>query len=169
MRSKVLLATLLVCSVALAGTLVDQGAPGNFGPWNTKVSGSSGTSPTSSLNGKFPAAQTTALSANGTPCTTVGGASCTTIYTSADWGLWSNITITLTNTDGADAITNVLVEWSPNNSNWEIWDSTTLAGLAAGATKSIAISGNSRRYLRIEARAAANVTDAVVTITANDG
>ncbi len=149
---------------------VNQGSPGTRGPWPvTAGAGSSGTSTSSSLNAKYPTATTTALIANGAACTTIGGASCTIIYASTDWGQWSNLTITLSNTDGANAITNVLVEWSPDSTRWEIWDSTTFAALAAGTTKSIAISGNSRRYLRIEARGAANVTSAVVAITANDG
>lgn len=170
------LAAVLIGGFVLAGTEVDQGAPGAKGPWNVRTTGGSsscnpdaGVSCPSSINTKFPTSTTTALTGNATPCTAVSGASCTVIYPSTDWGQWTDVTITLTNTDGADAITNVLVEWSANNSNWEIWDSTTFAALAAGASKSIAISGNSRRWLRIEARAANNVTDAVVTITANDG
>lgn len=167
---------MLIAGLVWAGTQVDQGAPGNMGPWpvktvggNSSCSPDAGTSCPSSVNTKYPTATTTALTGNATPCTAAGGATCTVIYASTDWGQWTDITITISNTDGADAITNVLVEWSPDNSRFEVWDSTTFAALAAGATKSIAISGNSRRYLRIEARAANNVTDAVVTITANDG
>ncbi len=165
------LTAVLVGSIAFGvEQTVNQGTPGTRGPWPvTAGAGSSGTGTASSLNAKYPTAQTTVLTINATPCTAIAGASCTTIYTATDWGQWSNLTISLTNTDGANAITNVLVEWSPDGTHYELWDSTAFAALAAGATKSIAIAGNSRRYLRIEARAAATVTSAVVTITANDG
>jgi len=157
-------------AVALAQTQVDQGRPGKMGPWPVVLQGSSttdGGAGTNAITPWYPAATTTSLSANATPCTTAGGASCTTIQSSIQLGVWTNVTITLLN-GGANAITNVLVEWSPDNTNWEVWDSTTFAAIAAGAQSSIAISGNSRRYLRMEARAAAN-TSATVTITANDG
>lgn len=159
-----------VAAAALADDTVNQGAPGNRGSWPVKIVGTNsldggpGTNTVTTFN---PAATTTSLTLNATPCTTAGGASCTIIYASFDYGPWPNVTITLRNS-GANPIDNVLVEWSPNNSNFEVWDSTTFASLAAGASSSIAIAGNSRRYLRIEARAAA-ATTAVVTITANDG
>jgi hypothetical protein len=113
-----------------------------------------------------PTATTTSITTNGTPCTTAGGATCTIIYASTDWGAWPNVTITLRNSS-AVVIDNVLLEWSPDGTNFEVWDSTSFAGLAAGAVKSMAISGNSRRYLRIEARAASTATNAIVNVTAN--
>lgn len=110
---------------------------------------------------------TTTVPTNGTACTTAGGASCTVIYAPDDteWLGWTNITITIRNS-GANPITDVLVEWSPDNTNWEVWDSTTFAALAAGGIKSLGIGGNSRRFLRIEARSALGAT-AVVHVHAN--
>ena len=113
-----------------------------------------------------PTATTTTVPLNATPCTAVGGASCTIIYASTDWGAWPNITVSLRNSS-ANVLENVLVEWSPDGTNFELWDSTSLDNLAAGATASIAISGNSRRYLRLEARSDDAVVSAVVNITAN--
>lgn len=147
-----------VAAVALAGTLVDQGVPGNYGPWKV-------TSVASSASVSTPTATTTVLAAQGNGCTTAGDADCTTIYASTEWITYSNITITIRNS-GANAITDVLVEWSPDGTNFEVWDNTTFAALAAGAIDSLAIAGNSRRYLRIEARSASGAT-AVVNITAS--
>ena len=113
-----------------------------------------------------PTATTTTVPLNATACTAVGGASCTIIYASTDWGAWPNVTITVRNSS-ANVLENVLVEWSPDGTNFELWDSTSLDNLAAGATASIAISGNSRRYLRIEARSDDAVASVVVNITAN--
>ena len=112
-----------------------------------------------------PAKTTTTVSLNATACTTAGGASCTIVYASTEWLTWPNLTITVRNT-GANALTNGLVEWSPDGTSFEVWDSTSLAGLAAGATKSVSISGNSRRYLRLEAQSASGTTTDV-WITAN--
>lgn len=107
------------------------------------------------------------LSANATPCTTAGGASCTTILASTNsFYLYQNCTIWLINT-GGNTIDNVLIQWSPNNVNFEVWDSTTFASLAAGAVKSLALTGNSRQYLRIQARAAANTTFTLITQCTN--
>lgn len=163
------IAALLVCGVAFAAdTVVNQGTPGTRGPWPvTAGAGTTGTGTSSSLNAIYPTATTTPLTLNAVACTTIGGASCTVIYAATDWGQWSNLTISLRDS-GANTIDNVLIEWSPDGTNFELWDSTTFAGILTTVTKSIAIAGNSRRYLRIEARAAA-ATTAVVTITANDG
>lgn len=147
-----------VAVAALAGTLVDQGVPGNYGPWKI-------TSTASASAVTTPTATTTSISSNGAACTTAGGASCTIVYASTDWLKYSNITITIRNS-GANVIENVLVEWSPDNTNFEVWDPNTFANLAAGAIKSLGISGNSRRYLRVEARSSAGAS-AVVNITAN--
>jgi hypothetical protein len=114
-----------------------------------------------------PSATTTAVGASGVACTTPGGASCTIILASTEIIGWSNVTITMRNS-GANAFSNVLIEFSPDGTNWEVWDSTTLATLAAAAILSISISGNSRRYIRMEARSASGAT-AVVNLTMNDG
>ena len=111
-----------------------------------------------------PTKTTTPLIGNATACTAAGGASCTIIYASTDWISYPDLTITIKNTDDTDAIENVLVEWSPDNTSFEVWDSTTFANLAAGAIKSLAVSGNSRRFLRAEARSANDAgTDVWIT------
>lgn len=167
----VFVAALLLSGAAWAQSTVYQGNGNpNVYPWKVySVAPSGSSSATASSNAVYyPAATSTSLTGNGTACTAAGGASCTIILASIELGAWSNITITIRNSDAADALTNVLVEWSPDNSNWEVWDSTSFAALAAGAQLSMAISGNSRRYLRIEARAAVD-SAAVVTLTMNDG
>lgn len=113
-----------------------------------------------------PTATTTVVAA--TACATPSAAGCTIIYASTDWQMWSDITITVRNSDATNVLTQVIVEWSPTGAagTWEAWDTTTFAALAVSTTKSLAISGNSRRYLRIEGGAAAAVTSAVVNITA---
>lgn len=100
-------------------------------------------------------------------CTTAGDADCTIVYASTYWLPWPAMTITLRNS-GANALSNCLVEWSADNTNWEVWDSTTFATLASGAILSMGISGQSRGYLRIEARSASGTT-IVPIVTANRG
>jgi hypothetical protein len=161
---------LLAASVSYADERVNQGA-GNPATQAWKVYTAPPT-PGPSASGRAtyaPAATTTSLTANGVACTTAGGASCTIVLASIELISWTNVTLTIRNSDGADAITNVLVEFSPDNTNWEVWDSTTFAALAAGGILSLAIAGNSRRYMRVEARAAADVTSVVVNLTMNDG
>lgn len=109
---------------------------------------------------------TTIVPTNGTACSTVGGSSCSNIYGGSggtNLSTYSSVTITIRNS-GANTLDNVLLEWSPDGTNWEIWDSTTFAALATVTTLSMAITGNSRKFLRIEARAA-TVTTTVVSIT----
>lgn len=171
-----------------AAQLVDQGQPGRQGAWPVSVSGGTlslnssvtvdggildtvttvGTvnaaKPAQSAAYTNSAAASNALSANVTSCTTASGASCTELYfdSTSDFLAYQNITIWVRNS-GANTIDNLLIEWSPDGTNFEVWDSTTFAGLVAGAIKSLALTGNSRGYLRIEGRAAAN-TNAVITI-----
>lgn len=115
-----------------------------------------------------PTKTTTVIAANGAACTTIGGASCTIIYASTDWLAWPNYCITLRETAGANPVTNVEVEYSPDNTNWERWDSTTFAALGASTMKSLCVAGNAHRYLRIEAQSAAGSTvDAWVTASQN--
>ena len=99
--------------------------------------------------------------AGGGPCTNFGGSSPTS-WSSTDFSQWPNLTVTVTVVSGT--LTDALVEWSADNSNWEVWDSTTFDNMTG--TKSIAISGNSRRYLRLEGRAA-GVTQVTVVVSAN--
>ena len=115
-----------------------------------------------------PAETISTVVGNVTACTAVGGASCSIIYPSTDWGSVPNLSIAITNL-GAAVIDNVLVEWSPiaDGGGFELWDSTMFASLAASTTKSVAISGNSRRFLRIESRAAADGGPVHVTVTGN--
>lgn len=115
-----------------------------------------------------PAETISTVVGNVTACTAVGGASCSVIYPSTDWGAVPNLSIAITNL-GATVIDNVLLEWSPiaDGGGFELWDSTMFASLAASTTKSVAISGNSRRFLRIESRAAADGGPVHVTVTGN--
>jgi len=156
-------------AVAQSATVTaNQGRPGAYGSWPTRSLGVAGVATTTSgRNAARPAATTTTVTLNATTCSAAGGASCTIIYAATDWIQWSNLTITLKNT-GSNTLTDVLVEWSADGTNFEVWDSTTFAGLAAAGIRSLAIAGNSRRYLRMEARSASGTTTSV-SITANDG
>lgn len=156
---------------AIAQNAVDQGQGQSSlsAPWRVQTTGGSSGSTTSSVNYYVPSATTTTLTGTGTACTAAGGAGCTIILASTQIIQWPNVAITIQNTDGADAMTNVLIEFSPDNTNWEVFDSTSFAGLAAGGILSMNIEGNARRYVRVEARAAVTVTSAVVTLTMNDG
>lgn len=159
----------LVPLMAVAQSMVDQGQGSTsfFAPWRVTAVGGSG-STSSSLSTYTPSSTSTTLTANGAACTAAGGASCTVILASTEIISWSNVALTIRNSDAADPIDNVLIEFSPDNSNWEVWDSTTFASLTAGSILSLNLSGNARRYIRVEARAAAN-SASVVHLTMNDG
>lgn len=135
--------------------------------WKVYTVAPPSTSSSSARGTNSPVATSTTVNSNGTACTAAGGASCTIILASIEVVAWTNITITIRNS-GANALTNVLIEFSPDNSNFEVWDSTSFAALASGAILSMAFAGNSRRYLRIEGRSAAGTTT-VVNLTMNDG
>jgi hypothetical protein len=75
-----------------------------------------------------------------------------TVFAVQDLSLYSNVAITLVNNHASNALQSCSLEWSPNNSQFEAWDTSTFAGLAAnGGIKSMQISSNSRRYFRIRA------------------
>lgn len=157
-------------SLAYGSEVVTQGAGNtNTQAWKVYTTAPPSGSSSSGRATNAPTATSTPLTANATACTVASGASCTIILASTEIIAWTNISVTIRNADAADAITNVLVEFSPDNTNWEVWDAATFAGLAATAILSMGIAGNSRRYIRIEARAVANVDNAVVNLTMNDG
>lgn len=168
LKRAALICLVVLGGVAIAQNVVDQGAPGTQGSWKvTNVAPSPSPSGVSACNVKVPAATNTTLNATGSACTAIGGAGCTTIYAATDWSPWGNITITIVNTGASNTVTNVLVEWSADGTNYELWDNTTFAALGTTTTKSLALSGNSRRYLRIEAKSTSGTTVSVL-ITAND-
>lgn len=122
--------------------------------------------------------QTTSLVGNGTACTSPSGASCKVVLNSTRVLEWSNVAFTVTNTN-PNGVDNILVEVSADNASWELWDSATFSAFPAGSdcgagscgigtVKSIQLSGNSRYYIRAEARAAID-TAFTVTLTMNDG
>lgn len=81
--------------------------------------------------------------------TTILGDSYSTMLSSQDVSFWSNIALTVVNT-GAETLESGSVEFSPDNTNWETdWDTNTFSGLTAGSTRSMQISGNSRKYMRM--------------------
>lgn len=197
LQYKIALILLPLGALVLAGTEVDQGKPGHYGPWPVSISGGALTLSSAvvvdggylnsvgtvtngvivagkliidggSITPTPPAASSsststlaTVLASNGTPCTVGGGASCTNIYGGSggtSWLGYQNMTVTIYNS-GANIVDNVLIEWSPNGTNWEVWDSTTFANLVVGSIpKSLALTGNSRHFLRIEARSASGAT-----------
>lgn len=103
--------------------------------------------------------QTTTLTLNASACTSPGGAACTIILPSTDVAGWPNVTTYVKNT-GANALTDVLIETSPNGTDWEEQVANTFDGLAAGAIKSANYIGH-YKYLRVEARSASGSSASV--------
>lgn len=193
LRYKIGLAALVLGALVFAGTEVDQGKPGRYGSWPVSITGAvvltgsvvtidggnvvvSGNvlvdggsiTPTPSSAATLVSSNAPGLGANVTPCTAPGGASCTNII-GGSGGLnllgYQNFTITITNTD-AGALSNGLVEFSADGTNWELYNSTVFSALPAGTTTSLAFAGNSRRFCRVEGRSLAGTT-VQATITAN--
>lgn len=158
---KIGLGALALAAIVIAGTEVDQGKGGRYGPWPvTGVFTFDGGYLEPSPNCCVLDSNGVSVTASGVACTTAGGASCTNIYGGSggtSYLAYQNLTITIYN-QGANTIENVLVEWSADGSAFEVWDSTTFANLTAGSVESMMISGNSRRFLRIEARSSAGST-----------
>lgn len=153
---------------ALGAEIVNQGSGNtNTQAWKVYSAAPPSGSSSSARATSAPAVTNTTLNATASACTAVGGAGCTIVLASTQVIAWTNITITIANT-GANAFTNVLVEFSPDNSTWEIWDSTTFATLATATSLSLGMAGNSRRYLRIEAKSASGSSSSV-WLTMNDG
>lgn len=91
---------------------------------------------------------------------TLTSGSVATILSSSDVSQWSNVALTLKN-GGAGSLGTVAVEFSPNNVDWENWDSSTFSSLSSGTVLSLQIAGNSRNWLRVRSTdtpAAAAVT-----------
>lgn len=152
----------LVCAAFVgAGQIVDQGQPGRQGAWPVSLaSGNNSVVPTPSSSAWLRTSLSTTVASNGTPCTTAGGASCTNIYGGSggvQWVTYQNLTLWVVNS-GANTLDNVLIEWSPDGATWELWDTTTFAGLTAGSVRSLALTGNSRYLLRLEGRSGSGTT-----------
>lgn len=81
---------------------------------------------------------------------------------------WSNISITVHNT-GSNDLGTIAVQFSPDDSSWEDWETSCFSGLTAGEITSIQISGQSRNYLRLRANAQASATGVVIHVTLNNG
>lgn len=128
-------------------------------------------------------AKSTTLAVQASGCTTVGDTDCTNIgkcsgattgglcsATDAAWfvGDFSNFTLTVTNTGATNVVSDVLVEFSADGTNYELYDSAYFDELATTTTKHMQFSGNSRRWIRVNARSASGTT-VVVSISANDG
>ncbi len=82
---------------------------------------------------------------------------------------WPNITLTIYNTHGENDFTDCVIMLSPDGTTWEEWDETTFAILEATTMKSMQISGNSRRYIKVTASATADTGSADVWLTGNAG
>lgn len=127
---------------------------------------------------------TTVLAADADACTTAGDTDCTVFglcsATSADsaelcssatahWKVagFPSFAITVRNS-GAQTAKDVLIEFSDNGSNWELWNSTVFDELLAGEMRSIQVNGNSRRFVRVEGNSTVGTT-VVASISVNDG
>ena len=152
---------LFLGSTAIA-EIVDQGQPGDQGPWPVTSAATSTSTSISSLSASSaaPAKTTTALVADADACTFAGDTDCTNILASTEIINWPNVAIAIHNA-GANTVDNVVISFSSDGTTWETWDTTTFATLLTTDgldMRSMQIAGSSRRYLRIDARAAANTS-----------
>lgn len=128
-------------------------------------------------------AKSTTLAIQASGCTTVGDTDCTNIgkcssatsgglcsATDAAWfiGEFTSFVLTVSNTGVSNVVSDVLVELSADGTNYELFDSAYFDELATTTTKSMQFSGNSRRWIRVNARSASGTT-VVVSIAAHDG
>jgi len=91
-----------------------------------------------------------------------------TVYASTEVLTWPNFCIYVENTDGADAMTDVDIEASPDQTLWIDLGWAACDALAAGAGCVYCVGDNSYRYIRVQAAAAdANPTSSNVWITGN--
>lgn len=95
-----------------------------------------------------------------------------TVFNATDVQYWSNLAITLIN-NSVNNLKSASVDFSPNNNNWEIWDSSTFATLSSSAVLSMQISSNSRKWLRVRAWSSgsggSNTGSLDVYVTTNNG
>ena len=96
-----------------------------------------------------------------------------TVFAATDLALWSNISVTMIN-NSMHNLKSASLEWSPNNSNFEQWDTTTFQTLSSSAILSMQIGSNSRRYFRIRAQSSGsalygNTGSLDVYVIVNDG
>lgn len=96
-----------------------------------------------------------------------------TVFNATDLSLWSNISVTVVN-NSVHNLKSASLEWSPNNSNFEQWDTTTFQTLSSSAILSMQIGSNSRRYFRVRAQssgsaALGNTGSLDIYVIANDG
>lgn len=76
------------------------------------------------------------------------GATSQIIFASTDLSLWTNVAVTVVN-NAATTLQSASLEWSPNNSIFEAWDTTSFAALPTATAKSMQILGNSRKWFRV--------------------
>lgn len=94
-------------------------------------------------------------------------------FSATDLSLWSNISVTIVN-NSVNNLKSCSLEWSPNNSNYEQWDTTTFQFLTSSGISSMQIGSNSRRWFRIRAMssgtvAGGNTGSLDVYVIVNDG
>lgn len=97
-------------------------------------------------------AETTTIGANATACAAPGGASCTVILPKTNVASFNNLTVYVKNSHASAAITNILIETSPDGTSWEEVVADTFDALAAGKLKSVNWLGH-YAFVRVEAQA----------------
>lgn len=102
-----------------------------------------------------------------TEIVTLTSGSAATILSSSDVAAWSNIAITLIN--GVDNLGSIAVEFSPDDVNWEAWDTSTFASLTASSVISLQIAGNSRNHVRVRSTDTPRTTSVTASLTLNNG
>lgn len=154
------LAIALVAAAAAAQTAVVIRSGSSTQLLTVNADGSLNVATSASASVSTPTKTETTLAADADSCTTPDDADCTVILASIEVVSFKNIAITIHN-DGANTLSDVIVEFSPDGTTWETWDNTTFATLLTTDgldMRSMQISGNSRRYLRIEGRSLAGTT-----------
>lgn len=137
-------------STTISGTVVITGTV-NFGGVAQPITGNVGfNSPQPVfLSGTSFAPVTTILTSSTTEVSsTFTGNSYSVVFGPTDVSLFSNVALTIIN-NAATAILSASIEWSPNNSQFEVWDTISFANLQPATVKSMQISGNSRKFLRV--------------------
>lgn len=113
-----------------------------------------------------PSAAVVPLTANAGVCSAADESGCTIVLPAVEVVGYPRFALTVY--AGAAILNDVLVQFSPrpDATMWETWDASIFSGLPASGVRSMQIGGNSRRWLRVKARAAAN-SSAEVYLTAS--
>jgi hypothetical protein len=112
---------------------------------------------TQSVNTYTQSAQTTA---------SVDNSGNTIIYSSTEILGYSQFTVNVKNTGGVNSLASVVVDVSPNGSDWSVLDTYVTVIAAGGFARTISVHNNSDRYVRVRAVSSAATTSTDCYLTA---